>query len=88
MKTLEVNSKKFRAYQEAKERSAAAAALAEKARADAGIPGTNQLVSELGRSKKKREIVIVDENGAPMGKISLYWQKQAVIAAGFRSRIS
>lgn len=87
---LKASAEKFRLFQEAKERSAAAALLAEKARADAGIPGTVQLVSnlKLKRRNQKSEIVIIDENGAPLGKISVFWQDAYEVKAGFRSRIS
>jgi hypothetical protein len=87
--TIRVSSAAFAAYQEAKERAAAAMLLAEQARADAGIPGTVQLVARYRmRPRTKKDVVLVDENDAPLGKVSLFWQKETIIPAGFRSRLS
>lgn len=87
---ITVRADAFRAYREAKQREAAAKKEAEAARAEAGIPSTDDLVKQLKLSKTndKGEVVIKDGNGVPIGKISVFWKNSFEMPAGYQSRVS
>lgn len=89
-KKISVDARAYAAFQEARERAAAANLIAEKLKADAGIPSTAQLVDKLGLRKPTDdgEVAILDTKGQPLGKISVYWTDPYEVKGGFRSRLS
>jgi hypothetical protein len=79
----------WRAFIAAKARAAAAEKEAAAARMLLGIPGTAELVALLGATEEtSAAAVIVDGNGTPIGKVSVYRRDGYVVEPGFVSKIT
>jgi hypothetical protein len=54
-----------------------------------GIPETADLVATLGATAELgASAVIIDGNGSPLGKVSVYWRDAYAVKATFVSRVS
>lgn len=74
----------------AKQRANAAQAEAKALEEAMGIPSAETLAKDfsLPNSDGKASIHIVDGNGFPLGKMSVYWWPGSVTSPGYRKRIS
>lgn len=87
--SITVNAEAFAKWQKAKQAAQALAKEADALRMECGFPETETLVSLLGVAEcGKGSAVIVNGNGVPIGKVSVFWKDAYVVKAGFSSRIS
>ena len=86
---ISVPADAWRAYLAAKARAAAAEKEAAAARMLLGIPETAELVALLGATEEtSAAAVIVDGNGTPIGKASVYFRAGYAVKAGFVSKLT
>ncbi len=84
-----VSAADWQAFNAAKCRAAAMAKEVEALRAVMGLPETAALVKALGATAETAAAaVIVDGNGLPLGKVSVFWRDAYEVKAGFASRVS
>ena len=84
-----VSAEQWHAFNAAKARAAAMAKEVDALRAVMGLPDTAALVKALGATAEApAAAVIVDGNGAPLGKVSVYWRDAYEVRAAFASRVS
>lgn len=90
---ITVPADKWKAYRDAKAKASAMEREAKQLGEQCGIPDADTLARTLaGRvnpsHELKGEIVVQDGNGAPIGKISVFYHPGAVIPSGWRKRES
>ena len=86
---IQVSAEGWHKWRAMKARASAMEKEEKSLRTELGFPDTAQLVSLLGVTEtEKKSAVIIDGNGAPLGKVSVYHCAEKIISAGFQSRIS
>lgn len=78
-------------YMQAKARASAMEKEVKQIESALGIPEAKDIAKLCGLSADsdaKVSALIVDGNGAPLGKLSVFWFNGAVMPAGFRRRVS
>ena len=84
-----VSAESFAKWQRVKQAASALAKEAEVLKAECGFPDTEKLVALLEIPEGgKGAAVIVNGNGAPIGKLSVFWKDAYIVQAGFSSRVS
>ena len=86
---IQVSAEKWRKWREMHAKASAMEKEAKALRAEMGFPDTAQLVELFGVTEtEKKSAVIIDGNGSPLGKVSVFHVSAKEIPAGFQSRIS
>jgi hypothetical protein len=86
---IQVSAEKWRKWREMHAKASAMEKEAKALRAEMGFPETAQLVQMLGVTEtEKNSAVIIDGNGTPLGKVSVFYVSEKIIPAQFQSRIS
>jgi hypothetical protein len=86
---IQVSAEGWHKWRTMKARASAMEKEEKALRAELGFPDTASLVALLGVSEfVKGSAVIIDGNGTPLGKVSVFYVSAKEIPAGFQSRIS
>jgi len=86
---IQVSAESWHAWRAMHARAAAMTKESEALRALCGIPDTKDLAKLIGATAEaKADAVIIDGNGSPLGKVSVYWRDTYTVSASFVSRVS
>lgn len=86
---IQVSADNWHAWRAMHAKAQAMAKESDALRAQCGIPESAALAAMLGATADtKAAAVIVDGNGSPLGKVSVYWRDAYTVSASFVSRVS
>jgi hypothetical protein len=86
---IQVSAAAWHAWRAMHQKASAAEKEAKALREAMGFPSTAALVELFGVNEvTKASAVIIDGNGQPLGKVSVFHCGEKIIPAGFQSRIS